>query len=153
VYAGLHHAGMLYMRTQLFEAERECGPVLQCLDASPAVWILWATLQLHLLGCGCFPAGIHCLNKMALKKPKVSSGSAPALMCLTVLPVLLLFFCVVAALQKYSERSPDFKQKGKTGNEVALWISSRNTPEWVLPYIQARLPPPPPPRNRDDQQC
>jgi hypothetical protein len=69
---------------------------------------------------------------------------------------LLLCIChaiaLLAALQKYSERSPDFKQKGKSGQEVALWISSRSTPEWVLPYIQAKFPPPPPPRNRDDQQ-
>jgi hypothetical protein len=68
----------------------------------------------------------------------------------------LLCFCSAVSLfadpQKYSERSPDFKQKGKSGQEVALWISSRSTPEWVLPYIQAKFPPPPPPRNRDDQQ-
>lgn len=47
-----------------------------------------------------------------------------------------------------SPKSPDFKQKGRTGEEVALWISSRDTPEWVVPYINAKFPPPPPPRNQ-----
>ncbi|WIA11629.1 hypothetical protein OEZ85_011732 [Tetradesmus obliquus] len=50
---------------------------------------------------------------------------------------------------KMNPRAPDFKQKGRTGQEIALWISSRDTPQWVPAYIAARLPQPPPPRNQN----
>jgi hypothetical protein len=50
-------------------------------------------------------------------------------------------------VQKRNPRAPDFKQKGNTGEEVALWITSNDTPSWVLPYINARLPNPPQPKS------
>jgi hypothetical protein len=57
-----------------------------------------------------------------------------------------MILLLLLPLQKRNPRAPDFVQRGRTGQEVALWISSKDTPEWVLPYINSQLPPPPPPR-------